>query len=98
VPTDHGYEDIPFYNMLKGDKELDQDDVEEVQNFICFFTGGSWVHGLSKKDRVAFQLLMTKGFGVRITASPLTEFKISIPTLKQEENTGESETALSTPA
>jgi hypothetical protein len=98
VPSDSGYQDIPFFHMIKGDKELDQDNVEEVQNFICYFTGASWVHGLSRKDREAFQQLMTKGFGVRITASPLTEFKNSIPTLKSEENTGESETPLSIPA
>jgi hypothetical protein len=98
VPTDQGYEDIPFYNLIKGDKELDADNVEEIQNFICFFMAASWVHGLNKKEREAFQLLMTKGFGVQITALPLTEFKNSIPTSKSEENTGESETVLYIPA
>jgi hypothetical protein len=98
VPTDQGYEAIPFYHMLKGDKDLDMDNVEEVQNFICYFTAASWVHGLNRKEREAFQVLMTKGFGVQITALPLTEFRNSMLTLKSEESIGESETPLSIPA
>lgn len=98
VPTDHGYEDIPFYNVMKNGKDLDQDNIEEVQNFICYFTAASWVHGLNRKDREAFQQLLTKGFGVQITALQLTEYKNTVPISKSEENIGESETALSMPA
>jgi hypothetical protein len=98
VPSDQGFETVAFYNAMRDENILDQDNVEEVQNFICFFTAASWVHGLSRKEREAFQQLMTKGFGVQITPLPVTEFKNSIPILKQEENIGEKETPLYTPA
>lgn len=98
VPGENGYETVPFYNAMRDEKLLDADNVEEVQNFICFFTAASWVHGLSRKEREAFQQLMTSGFGVQITSLPVTEYKNSIPISKQEENIGEKETPLSIPA
>jgi hypothetical protein len=91
VPTDQGYEHILFYDIMRNDKIFDADNVDEVQNFICFFTAGSWVHGLSKKEREAFQNLLTKGFGVQITALSATEYMNSVQTSKPEENIGEKE-------
>jgi hypothetical protein len=98
VPTDQGFDTVSFYDAMRDPKILDQDNVEEVQNFICFFTAASWVHGLSRKEREAFQQLMTKGFGVQITSLPVTEYKSSIPISKPEENIGEKETPLFMPA
>jgi hypothetical protein len=98
VPGDNGLETMSFYDVMKSDKIFDADNLEEVQNFVCFFTAASWVHGLNRKEREAFQLLMTSGFGVQTTASSVTEYKSSIPISKPEENTGAKETPLFTPA
>lgn len=98
VPTDRGFETVPFYDAMRNTDILSQDDVEEAQNFICFFTAASWVHGLSRQEREAFQTLLTKGFGVQTTSLPATEYMNSIQISKLEENTGESPILSYTPA
>jgi hypothetical protein len=89
IPTERGYDMVPFYDLMKGHGQFTVEDIEEVQNFLCFFTAASWVHGGNRKGREAFQSLLTDGFGVQTTALSATEWMSSITTLKPDDNIGE---------
>lgn len=95
VPTNKGWETVPFFEMLQADNpHMDADDVAEVQNLICFFTLGSWVHG--RQEREGMYQLLTQN-GVLTTSLPFTEFLRSLPTSKTGESTGATEILSSIP-
>jgi hypothetical protein len=89
-----GWETVPFYELMKGN-DISEDDAAEVQNYICFFTGASWVH--DRGERRSFNASM-EGSGWQTTLSDVTEYRNSLPTLKPTENTGESPKPLSVPS
>jgi hypothetical protein len=95
VPTDRGWEQVPFFELLQdGNPHMDADDVAEVQNLICFFTLGSWVHG--RQERQGMYDLLTQN-GVLTTSSPFTEYHRSLPISNKGESSGATEILSSIP-
>lgn len=94
VPKERGWELVPFYELMKSDL-LSQSDVSEVKNYICFFTGASWVHGRAERIGM-FEMLESSG--MQTTFSDVTEFKNSLAMSKPVESTGATGTASSIPS
>lgn len=84
VPGPGGYETIPFVEAEQNGT-LDDDDVEEVKNDICFFTATSWIH--RGKERLGMYELIDQSGG-QTTSLHATEFQRSLPTLKPVASTG----------
>lgn len=94
VPNARGWELVPFYQAMQGDL-LTASDVSEVKNYICFFTGASWVHGRSERENI-YEMLT--GSGLQTTLSDVTAYKASLAISTPAESTGEKPTPLSVPA
>jgi len=94
VPTDRGWEQVPFFEVMNDTRHMDADDVAEVQNLICFFTLGSWVHG--RQERQGMYDLLTQN-GVLTTPLPFTEYHRSLPISKTGASSGETEILSSIP-
>ena len=71
--------------------QLSEDDLEEVENTICFFTCASWMH--TKKQRE--HLLYDTPYGLRIVSSNPTDFANSLMTSIADENIGAKAAPLS---
>lgn len=89
VPTDRGFETLPFDMVMKDRSIMSEDDVAEVQNYICFFTAASWVH--NREETKGMYEVLTE-HGARITSSDVTAYASSLATSKPPENTGGKET------
>lgn len=74
-----------FYDVMR-DGILDEDDIEEVKNALCFFTSASWVHGREERDGM-YELL--REAGMPITSSDFTDWNSSLPMSMENENIGE---------
>lgn len=75
---------------------LDAEDIEEVQNYLVFFTAASWVHPRKELGKLLYPMLQDSGalFG----SWSYMEFVTSLQTAKKEENSGEKkEIPLSVP-
>lgn len=94
MPGERGWETIPFYDVMQ-QKLLSDDDISEVQNFICFFTAASWVH--SRRERKGMAFLMENSGG-QLTSLDSTEYRNSLPTLKADGSSGVMATASSIPS
>jgi hypothetical protein len=75
---------------------LDEDDIQEVEGTLAFFTVNYAIH----KREVGRAILTSSGelWGWQIISSDLQEFKTSLTTSTREELTGETGTALSIPS
>lgn len=84
------YEDAVLHRVL------DEDDVQEVEGVLAFFTVNYAIH----KREIAWGILTSAGelWGWQITSSALQEFKTSLTTSTSEDSTGETGTALSIPS
>lgn len=80
------YESVPFQEVIDRGDVLDEDDVNEVQNFLCFFTAASWVHHRSELTKILHPQWTEAG--ARIGSWNSTEFANSLPTSTPAENTG----------
>lgn len=89
-----GFETVPFQEIINSNL-MEPDDILEVQNFLCFFTVVSWLHGAP--ERAALYEVLT-GSGMLTTSLDVTEYKNSLATLKPGENTGETAKASSIPS
>lgn len=93
VPGERGWETVPFYEAMKGEW-LSSGDVDEVKNYVCFFTSASWVHG---RRELPGMYEMVAQSGVLTTSLDSTEYARSLPTSTLAANTGAMETPSSIP-
>lgn len=94
MPTERGWETVPFQTVINN-KMMSDNDIAEVQNFICFFIAASWVHKKAELHAVIYPLLTASGGST--TLLTCTEYGSSLQTSKPEENTGATVTASSIP-
>lgn len=87
MQVESGYEVLPF---AEASKLLDEDDIKEVQNALCFFTAASWFHKQKEMELTIYPILRS---GAQIGSWNVTEFQTSIQTSTQEEPIGQSPTA-----
>lgn len=87
VPGKSGYDTVPLLEAFSSGN-IDDEDVAEVQNLVCFFTLASWVHG--RMERKGIYEIMTES-GWEITSLSCMEWKPSSKISKTDENTGEKE-------
>lgn len=94
VPTERGYETVPFHEVM-AKQMLDEDTVEEVKNAIVFFTLASWVHSRTELTSLIYPLL--DSLGARTVRQDCTDFTNSLPISTLDASTGEKATASSIP-
>jgi hypothetical protein len=94
-PSKGGWEQYPFVDFINGEGALNEDDVAEVKNYLCFFTAASWFH--SQRERGDLYETLTN-MGAQIVSSPPMAFAASLQTSKPVENTGEKATPSFTPS
>jgi hypothetical protein len=88
VPTPKGWETVPFGEAMQAPgKYLDEEEIAEIMNFLCYFTAASWVHG-QKELRGVYEVLKT--LGAQTSSLDYTAFLSSLTTSKAAENTGET--------
>jgi hypothetical protein len=92
VPTDNGWESIPF-DIAKKRGIIDADIASEVENSLVYFTCASSIH-LRAELTVALEGLRTL-WGAQTTSLNSTEYMNSLRISTQEESTGEKQTAVS---
>jgi hypothetical protein len=83
---ERGWEQMPF-DVAKKRGILEEDTAAEVENCIVYFTCASSIH-LKQEMAVALEGLSTL-WGAQTILSNVTEYMNSLPTLTQEETTGE---------
>lgn len=94
LPGPKGWESIPLQEAIDTDK-LDEDEIAEVEGEIVFFTLECC---LRQRARLPiFLQVMTQTWRLGLTSLDATEYNNSLPTLKPEENTGETVKASSIP-
>ena len=85
MPTESGWDMVPLQHAL--DKGFfTEDDADEVENAVVFFTVGC-----ASRRKTQADALMSTVFGLlggSITSSTATEFQASLPTPKLEESIG----------
>jgi hypothetical protein len=86
VPSDNGWESIPF-DVAKKRGILSDDKASEVENCIVYFTCASSIH-LKAELTVAMEGLSTL-WGAQTTSLNATEYTRSLQTLTRAESTGE---------
>jgi hypothetical protein len=91
VPTDNGWESIPF-DIAKKRGIIDADIASEVENSLVYFTCASSIH-LRAELTVALEGLRTL-WGAQTTSLNSTEYMNSLRISTQEESTGEKQTAV----
>ena len=84
-----GYDTIPLVEAIEK-KMIDEDDEEELKNYVCFFTAASWVHG--RVERAGMYAIMTES-GALTTSLGCMEWMPSSKTSKPEDNSGATATA-----
>lgn len=94
MPTDRGWETVPFQTVINNGM-MDENDIAEVQNFLCFFTAVSWVHKKAELEAVIYPLLLASGGST--SSLNCTEYSNSLRTSTQAENTGATATPSSIP-
>lgn len=87
VPSERGWETVPFFEAMSRPELLTPDDVAEVKNFVCFFMGASWAHGKSERSGM---YSMVEACGAQTTSSDVTEYKTSLPILTATGSSGET--------
>lgn len=94
VPSERGWVEVPFYDaMQESSDHLSHKDVEEVKNYIAYFTAASWFH--NRRESKGLHALLAEAGGLT-TSSTFTEYKNSLPTLKPAANSGVKAQASST--
>jgi hypothetical protein len=94
IPTDHGWESIP-YDVARKRGLIDADAAGLVENSLVYFTCASSVH-IKTELTVALEGLSTL-WGAQTTSLSVTEYMRSLPMSTPEENTGEMETVETSP-
>jgi len=95
APTPQGWTTLPFHDAVQ-QKLLDDEDVSEVENAICFFTLASWVHKRQELGSMIYPLV--NQWGAQTTSSSVTEFAASLPTSTAAENSGATAITSSVPS
>ena len=91
---DKGWVTMPFEDALKRGV-MDEDDISEVENAICFFTLASAMHRKAELRPILESVCSL--WGAQLELSNSTEFKDSLPTSTLPVNTGEKVTRSSIP-
>jgi len=96
VPSDRGFETVPFAEAMQpGSPYLDDEEIAEIMNYLCYFTCASWVH--SQRDlRGVYEVLTASG--ARIISSDCTDFRSSLTISKPVVNTGATASPSSIPS
>lgn len=90
APGANGWETIPFPEAVKTGV-IDEDEASEVENALVFF---SCAYRMWRKQVWPEMLIpCLELWGGQITSSNATEYRTSLPTLTQVENTGANQTA-----
>lgn len=86
---------IPLDVAMASGDTFDPEDLEEVKEYLVYFTSASWVHPKRELGPMLYTMLEDSGglFG----SWSATEFATSLRTSKPEENTGGSPTTPSVP-
>jgi hypothetical protein len=95
APGAAGYESVPFYEVINKDL-LEEENLSEVQNMICFFTLALWIH--PKADRLNLIYPLLKSVGAQIVSLNATAFCASLTTSTPAAPSGEKVIASSIPA
>jgi len=80
-----GWSTLPFEKVV-ADKLIDEEDAQEVRNYVVFFTAASWVHKKDELERMLYPML--RDSGLQITSSTSTDLLASLPTLTPPVSTG----------
>lgn len=91
LSTPDGFKPTPLDVVTASGQGLDEEDIEEVKQYIAFFTSASWVHPRKELEPLLYQMLRESG--ARFTSQNSTEYATSLLTSKQEDSTGEKKTA-----
>lgn len=84
MPTETGNEELPFQTVI--DKGIfNEEDLDAVQNVLCFFTAASWLH--TKEERAEIYLILERS-GYAATSLSFTEYLASLKTSKKDDDTG----------
>lgn len=89
LPQDKGWEQMMFSDV-KSRKLLTEDQIDELEGAIVFFTVGSRSHLKSQENNVLGGLIL---WNAEPTSLTFTEFMHSLQTSKSSETTGETPTA-----
>lgn len=86
LPSERGWVPTPLDVVMASGQGLDPEDIEEVKNYVCFFTSASWVH--PRKELASMLYPMLEDSGARFVPSNSTEYAASLPTSTAAVNTG----------
>lgn len=90
VPTEQGWQQIPFDEVVQR-QLIDEDDLDEVENYLVFFTVASWTHAYAQLKASIYPIW--ENSGARLTSQNSTEYMRSLPTLKPAGTTNGSPVA-----
>lgn len=94
-PNKSGWEIVPYEDVIR-DKFLDEDDVSDIENAICFFIVASAMHRRAELGSV--MEIAQKFWGVQLTLLTCTDYRGSLSTPTSDESTGEKARASRIPA
>jgi hypothetical protein len=87
MPSDKGWETIPYYDALQ-QKLINNQDASEVDNVLVYFTCCGAMH---RKENLSGVLGLLSMWGVQTTLLNSTEYTHYLPTSTEVENFGEME-------
>lgn len=87
LSTPEGFKPTPLDVVVASEQGLDEEDIEEVKQYIAFFTSASWVHPRKELEPLLYQMLRESG--AHFTSLNSTEYATSLLTSKQTDNSGE---------
>lgn len=89
LPGPRGYEQVTFYDAMNNPALMNEDDVSEVQEALCYFTCASWVH---TRAELAGLYEMMGMCGLQTTPLDFTDYVRSLPMPTPAANTGATAT------
>jgi hypothetical protein len=88
LPSERGWVPTPLDVVVSSGMGLDPEDIEEVKQYIAFFTSASWVHPRKELGTMLYPMLADTG--ALFVPSNSTEYATSLPTSKPAAPTGPS--------
>jgi hypothetical protein len=82
LPAEKGWETMPFHTAVV-QKQLDEDEIEEVENNIVYFTVAYSMHRRQDREQIINGTL--KLWGGQLTLLNFTEYRSSLTTLTVDE-------------
>lgn len=86
LPTSEGWRPTPLDVVTASGQGLEAEDIEEVKQYIAFFTCASWVHPRKELEPLLYQML--RGSGAQFTSLNSTEYATSLPTSTPGDSSG----------